>query len=463
MDEGMAAATAAASGIGNTYVYYRTVKPLKTLLTEINNPNITFPYTLQLTSDVSNHIELDENHLFAAIEINKDTIIRTDVYDIENFKKVYALHTLNPRSNVSAEPVSAAHASAEASTDSAMVTLGNPAASIGPVASAATDAIGAAAIAAPAADEDLAAAEEKSVEASATAYSNEELRRIADGYTNYEFGIGKYNNEYDDGWRQATATEWMTLQFRAALILAHQKGGGWPLLEDSLVCNNSLYVHEGEVKINGEYVVEDGFNILSPQKLHNVYPAMNLGTHVSSTAGSILVHDTWSVDANDTITDNPPCLFVKEPIQNNPLEEEQSLEVDEQSLAAAAASEILNKIPDEINFAVGYHSRTYEGWVAMTGDVLKKYKIDISRDYIRNDGLLFLNKQFNNNSRMLSVYDGIICIDQPRKYIIFVKDTNTNLYKLSDINNLNKQWIAIKRSPNTIKGSPCLFMRIPKK
>jgi len=121
----------------------------------------------------------------------------------------------------------------------------------------------------------------------------------------------------------------MTLQFRAALILAHQKGGGWPLLEDSLVCNNSLYVHEGEVKINGEYVVEDGFNILSPQKLHNVYPAMNLGTHVSSTAGSILVHDTWSVDANDTITDNPPCLFVKEPIQNNPLEEEQSLEVDE--------------------------------------------------------------------------------------------------------------------------------------
>ena len=99
----------------------------------------------------------------------------------------------------------------------------------------------------------------------------------------------------------------------------------------------------------------------------------------------------------------------------------------------------------------------------MTGDVLKKYKIDISRDYIRNDGLLFLNKQFNNNSRMLSVYDGIICIDQPRKYIIFVKDTNTNLYKLSDINNLNKQWIAIKRSPNTIKGSPCLFMRIPKK
>ena len=382
-------------GIGNTYVYYCTVKPLKTLLTEINNPNITFPYTLQLTSDVSNHIELDENHLFAAIEINNSEIIKTRVYDKEDFKKVYALHTLNPRSNVSTEPVSAAHASAanvsaEPVEASAMVT---PAASRGPVAEATAEAIGAAPIVAPvAADEDLAAAEEKSVEASAAAYSNEELRRIADGYTNYEFGIGKYNNEYDDGWRQATATEWMTLQFRAALILAHQKGGGWPLLEDSLVCNNSLYVHEGEVKINGEYVVEDGFNILSPQQLHNVYPAMNFGTKVSWTRMLPAVYDTWSVvDANVTITDNPPCLFVKEPnLQPNsvagtsldvgaaavPSEAAAAAVPLEVSTAAAASKRMV--IPDEstnnVNFAIGYHGTSYPGWVMIDSRLLKKHK-----------------------------------------------------------------------------------------
>ena len=481
MDEGMAAATAAASGIGNTYVYYCTVKPLKTLLTEINNPNITFPYTLQLTSDVSNHIELDENHLFAAIEINKDTIIRTDVYDIENFKKVYALHTLNPRSNVSAEPVSAAHASAEASTGSAMVTLGNPAASIGPVASAAADAIGAAAIAAPAADEDLAAAEEKSVEASAT-HSNEELKSITGEYTNYEFKIGMHGNQYSGGWRMATAAEWKDRTFQDALISAYMQQEGWLLLEDSLNYNGSLCVTEGYVQINDANIIEVADNINTNTILLGMYVAMNQKTVQTWQETPPTLKDEWNVIAfplNKTL--NPPCLFVRQKLNSAAAAPAAGTSLDVGAAAAAAPiiqsaflsneQQRIAAIPEEVEFAIGYHSRDYKGWKMMKANLLDTNKENILRDYWKDGGGFYLLTQpFTDDSRLYTDI-GFIHIDTDTQFI--TRNKNVKNKYIAQIR--NKDWteqypttsniwnVMSVTTSNFLIEKPCLFMRIPNK
>lgn len=519
MAEGIAAAEAAASGNGNRYEYYRTIIPLETLLAEIQNYNGTSPYTLQLTSDVSGLEKLDDNYLFAAIEINNGEIIRTDVYDKIEFKKFVNQHHPLSASASSTAPSPAAPSTApspaavtevsreeslaagvpfinpiHAATTGTLVTPNQAdtgaaaAATGGPVAFAAADDIGAAHATANSSNPNN---EYKYFEKRV-----QELLNIA-GDVNLQFGIGKYATAYGDGWRKATANDWMTPQFQAALIFAHNKGNGWAILDDLLECNNSLYVDEGEVKINDYYVVEVGFN--GSQKLSHVYPAMNLDKNKPWTEMPPEVNDIWFVDAKnitDTIRNNPPCLFVKVPIQNNPLEE-QSLEDSaavpseaaaaaaiplEASTAAAAPRRIPKRVvnPDEstkdVNFAIGYHGTLYPGWVMMQQGLLNINKQNILDNYWKNEteGFLLLEKQINCNN-ILHVADGRLYINDKTITHLDHHITKTHPIKskysaVSNTNLWNKHyptandnWTVRKVVGNyDITGTPCLFMRIPK-
>jgi hypothetical protein len=124
-----------------------------------------------------------------------------------------------------------------------------------------------------------------------------------------KFAIGKYDTAYGDGWRRVTAAEWRNPAFQAALVQAHQEGGGWPLLEEPLVCNNRLCVAEGWVRIDGWAVFEVGY-IYPSQQLRGVYPAMNYDAKVAWTTTAPALGNTWTIFAWKP-SDNPPCLFVQ--------------------------------------------------------------------------------------------------------------------------------------------------------
>lgn len=502
-----AAATAAASGNGNRYEYYRTIKPLDTLLAEIKTDVVASPYTLQLTSDVNELENLDGNYLFAVNVINGSEIIQTDVYDKVEFEKfVNQRHPLSASASSTApspaapstapSPAAVTEVSREeslaagipfinpihAATTGTLVTPNQAdtgaaaAATGGPVAFAAADDIGAAHATANSSNPNN---EYKYFEKRV-----QELLNIA-GDVNLQFGIGKYATEYGDGWRKATANDWMTPQFQAALIFAHNKGNGWAILDDLLECNNSLYVDEGKVKINDYYVVEVGFN--GSQKLSHVYPAMNLDKNKPWTEMPPEVNDIWFVDAKnitDTIRNNPPCLFVKVPIQNNPLEEqslEDSAAVPSEAAAAAAPRRIPKRVvnPDEstkdVNFAIGYHGTLYPGWVMMQQGLLNINKQNILDNYWKNKtgGFLLLEKPFNCNN-ILHVADGKLFInDQNITHLgHHITKTHTINSKYRAVSNTqlwtehyptaNNEWTVRKVVGNyDITGTPCLFMRYP--
>jgi hypothetical protein len=305
-----------------------------------------------------------------------------------------------------------------------------------------------------------------------------ELIKIANG-VNLQFGIAHYNTKFTDGWRHATMEEWKTDSFQAALILAHIKDKGWAILETSLNCNNSLYVHEGEVKINDSFVVEVGFD--GTQQLRGVYSAMNF-TKGGKPWTEMLpkLNDIWSVDEMKNITTDPPCLFVKDSIQNNSLEE-QSLEnaaAFESTSATAAASIIqpvslsneqqrIAAISENVEFAIGYHSSNkYPGWTEVKSEVpgiLNKIKTY----YLINRRFIHLgNIKYTDNK--LYIYDRSIGInknEKDREYIMRNK-TEKNEYIIDKtlMPYIEENWfISNPVNPNTLIGKPCLFMRIPKK
>ena len=120
--------------------------------------------------------------------------------------------------------------------------------------------------------------------------------------------VGKYNGVYDNGFRRMREVEWRNPAFQAQLVAAHQASGGWPLLEEPLVCNAVLCVAEGYVHIDGVYILEVGFT--GHQQLRGVYPAMNCITNVAWTTTAPAPSNNWTVvpyDGRDF-----PCLFVQD-------------------------------------------------------------------------------------------------------------------------------------------------------
>ncbi len=121
-----------------------------------------------------------------------------------------------------------------------------------------------------------------------------------------KFAIGKYDTTYPE-WRQATEADWTNPAFQAALVQAHQEGGGWALLEEPLKCDHVLFVAEGWVQIDGAQVVEVGVSNL---QLRGVYPAMNRATKVAWTTTAPALGSDWTVQAVK-LAKNPPCLFLQ--------------------------------------------------------------------------------------------------------------------------------------------------------
>lgn len=122
------------------------------------------------------------------------------------------------------------------------------------------------------------------------------------------FKVGIYDKTYP-GWHRATAADWKNSEFQKALVQAHQEGGGWPLLEEPLLCNTALNVEEGWARIDGERIVEVGYTN-GTQQLRGVYPAMNFGTEVAWTTTAPTLGDNWTV--KNRIGLDYPCLFVQD-------------------------------------------------------------------------------------------------------------------------------------------------------
>lgn len=381
-------ATAAASGNGNEnkYVYYRTVKRLKTLLAEIKVHNNRNPYTLQLTSDVSTYEILPDNYLFAVNVINGGEIIRTDVYNNARFKLF-------------------------------------------------TNFVSAPAIA-----------------------------------------VGKYNKTYPY-YRKVTAADWKNPTFQAQLVAAHQKGGGWSLLEEPLICNNYLHVAEGLVEIDRAGVVEVGFNGF--QQLSNVYPAMNIDTEVAWTTTAPAPSNKWTVEKYDSR--DYPCLFVKDGNFPNAATAADAIgaapivapAAADEDLAAAAPIAAVVKPDFDVNFAIGYHGMTYDNFTAMSFNdvIINKQKIIEEYRKNNNNSFFLLVQPFEYIANTLCANDACILIEDA---LIICDKNNTRECKIPKWNTITfptskNKWtkqvpdVPINLLDDFFFKKPCLFMRIPKK
>ena len=273
-----------------------------------------------------------------------------------------------------------------------------------------------------------------------------------------KFAIGKYHNDdtYDKGWRRATAAQWGDPAFQAKLVQAHREGGGWPLLEEPLVCDNVLYVAEGPVRIDGAYVIEVGHNWSKSQKLRGVYPAMNMTTQVAWTTTAPALGNTWTV-AQASTYDNVPCLFVR----------------------------------DESIVAVGNYKIEYEGYRRATEKDWTNDKIQaaVVNAQIKNNGLLLLKSPLPNvvipRNRPLSVSEGYAMIDNKHivdcnwysntwnktffdltnknkeyYYCAMISDRDpTNKKQISENGMLGKQWSVKSFGSIQPNNLPCLFIK----
>ena len=125
-----------------------------------------------------------------------------------------------------------------------------------------------------------------------------------------QFAIGDYRKEYD-GYRKATKADVTKLTFQTALVKAHQEGGGWPLLEESLNCFRALRVADGLLMIDEQPVAKVGWN--ENEHAQGVYPAMNYKTEVPWTTVPPKLGNNWTFSESGG-TGNVywtfPCLFV---------------------------------------------------------------------------------------------------------------------------------------------------------
>jgi len=102
------------------------------------------------------------------------------------------------------------------------------------------------------------------------------LKRNKNLLGKHMFAVGYHNTTYN-GYRMVTKDDWINPKIQAAIVMAHQRDRGWPLLEKPLVCKGPLFVAEGYAKIDGATIIEVGHNYdsASPQKLNGMYSAVN--------------------------------------------------------------------------------------------------------------------------------------------------------------------------------------------
>jgi hypothetical protein len=124
---------------------------------------------------------------------------------------------------------------------------------------------------------------------------------------NFKVGIG--GQKYLD-YRPMTRAEWTNPEVRARLLTEHRRNGGWQLLEDPLVVNDTLFVAEGYVQIGDEYVTAVGHDYPKESLLRNVYAVCFLGIRDSELTNKLPSLDaSWTCTAMDF--NGHPCLFVR--------------------------------------------------------------------------------------------------------------------------------------------------------
>lgn len=119
--------------------------------------------------------------------------------------------------------------------------------------------------------------------------------------------MGKSTKTYL-GYRALSKKEWCDNSVASRILAVHQKLGGWPLLEEPLLCNLPLCLADGTIpKINRGSIVEVGFNTDKPQQLQGSYVAKTL--HGESWLVVLPALDNWSADK--WVLETRPCLFVR--------------------------------------------------------------------------------------------------------------------------------------------------------
>lgn len=249
---------------------------------------------------------------------------------------------------------------------------------------------------------------------------------------NINYAVGMYNRKYS-GWRQATQADWTNPTIQKELVEANQKDGGWPLLEEPLICNDVLWVTEGTAKINNQFVNEVGFNW--GQQLQGVYSAMNSRTQVAWTTTAPALGNNWTVESN-TIKLNPPCLFI-----------------------------------NVYTIAVGKYNNTYSGYHRATGSdwTNNTFKEELLKVHRENEGLPLLEAPLHCNLQLF-VSDGWVLINNN---LITETGFNTaqqliNKYSATYMNpsawgwelqepSINDTWTIHKYKATM--NPPCLFIR----
>lgn len=130
--------------------------------------------------------------------------------------------------------------------------------------------------------------------------------------TSIRVAVGKYNKDYP-GYRKVTMANWTNPAFQAALVQAHQQGGGWPLLERPLQYDSGLFVLEGQAMINDNYVVDISWSNQLSYTLQTGFFPKNSATKTPWTTAPPTLNDIWTVNTSSVPkAESSLCLFVKD-------------------------------------------------------------------------------------------------------------------------------------------------------
>ena len=132
--------------------------------------------------------------------------------------------------------------------------------------------------------------------------------------TSIRVAVGKYNKDYP-GYRKVTMANWTNPAFQAALVQAHQQGGGWPLLERPLQYDSGLFVLEGQAMINDNYVVDTSWSNQLSYTLQTGFFPKNSATKTLWTTAPPTLNDIWTVNTSSVPkAESSLCLFVKDDV-----------------------------------------------------------------------------------------------------------------------------------------------------
>jgi hypothetical protein len=133
--------------------------------------------------------------------------------------------------------------------------------------------------------------------------------QVLQALSDFKVGIG--GKKYLD-YRPMTHIEWASREVQARLLTEHRRIGGWQLLENPLVADDTLYVGDGYVKIDGDMVTAVGHSYPKGWNIQGVYVAKLLSSDkgVDWTKTMPSLDATWTCMVGSVVTGHP-CLFVR--------------------------------------------------------------------------------------------------------------------------------------------------------